>query len=96
MTDRATTVVVDYSFQDGYHVFTSKDVYGLLVASKEISKAITDLAPTIETLVRLNHGISVRADMTEEFGEFLLRSRGGASPRDAASSRTFVLSHKAA
>ena len=45
------TVAVEYRFIDGYHVFTSRDVYGLYVASKDPRKAFDGVAPAIQQLL---------------------------------------------
>ena len=67
-----TTIEAEYRHIEGYHVFTSKDVWGLYVARKDGRKAFEEVAPTIKFLLERNHGfedISVEPEMT--FAEFL-------------------------
>ena len=40
------------------HVFTSDDVYGLYVASRDAREAFSNVAPAIGLLVKLNEGIN--------------------------------------
>ena len=67
-----TTIEAEYRHIEGYHVFTSKDVWGLYVARKNGRKAFEEVAPTIKFLLERNHGfegVSVESDLT--FAEFL-------------------------
>lgn len=59
------TLVVEVSYQniDGYHVFTSDSVAGLLIASKDAGKALNQLCPTIQYLVEKNAGFPCTAEI---------------------------------
>jgi hypothetical protein len=72
MTDaRAAVVYVQYRFMEGYHVFTSKDVEGLYVASQDPRKAYESLKPAIELLIRENEGINCEIEHAVSLPEFL-------------------------
>ena len=45
------TIAVKYRFIDGYHVFTSEDVKGLHVASKDAKKAFDSVSEVLEELI---------------------------------------------
>lgn len=66
-----TTVRVDYKEQDGWHVFSSDQIYGLYVASKELETAFEDVGPTIEKLIKLNYNLDVKVHPVPPFEEFL-------------------------
>jgi hypothetical protein len=67
----AATVCVQYRYIDGYHVFTSDDVYGLYVASQDAREAFSNIAPAIELLVKLNEKIDCVVEPAVSFREFL-------------------------
>ena len=52
---------IKYTHLDPYHIFTSDELHGLFVVSTDLKLAIKDLAPSIETIVRLNFGQEVIA-----------------------------------
>ena len=79
MTRSATgSVRVEYRYVDGYHIFTSEDVYGLYVASRDAGRAFEDVAPALQELIRLNEGITCRVEKTLTFSEFVDTIRHGA------------------
>lgn len=86
------TVAVEYRFIDGYHVFTSRDVYGLYVASRDPRKAYDAVAPAIKQLLSVNEGVSCSVEATLSLQQFLeaLRKPGSASPEQLGP-RQFVL-----
>lgn len=57
------TVRIEHRQRDGSHVITSPDVPGLLVATKDLDRALLQLPGLIETLVFRNRGIACRVEM---------------------------------
>jgi len=47
-------ILVEYENVDGWYIFSSNDLIGLYVASKQLEVALNDVAPAIEKLVLLN------------------------------------------
>ena len=70
-TETVALVKVDYGFRDGWHVFTSNDVPGLYVTSEDPKTAFNDVAPSIETLARLNDGIECVVQPLLTYAEFM-------------------------
>src|SRR5260370_120274 len=68
-------ISVRYRFVDGYHVFTSQDVRGLYVASKDPRKAYDDVADVLHELVSRQSGVDVEIVPTLTFEEWLGRRR---------------------
>ena len=65
-------VSVGYRFVDGYHVFTSQDVRGLYVASRDPRKAYENVAEVLQELMAKQIGVSkVEAVQTMTFEEWL-------------------------
>ena len=62
---------VNYRFMDGYHVYTSEDVYGLYVASRDPQAAYAAVAPSLEKLIQLNEGVACRVEPTLTFSELI-------------------------
>jgi len=71
---------VSYRFIDGYHVYTSEDVYGLYVANRDPRAAFQAVAPSLEKLMRLNEGISCRVEPALTFSELVRSSRHPEEP----------------
>ncbi len=92
-TGKQATICVNYRNIDGYHVFTSEDVYGLYVASQEPEKAFNDVGPAIEKLIRLNENVDCQVEPADSFREFLSALRGETETTytNALGSRNFVL-----
>ena len=71
------TINVQYRNVEGYHVFTSDDVGGLYIASKDPRKAFDDLKPAIELLVRKNEGFDCVVEHAMTYRDFMAaRQRG--------------------
>lgn len=66
---------IRYKFVDGWHIFSSRDVRGLYVASKDAERAFRDVGPSIETLLRLSSGQRFKAEPLLPFDEFMRRAR---------------------
>lgn len=92
--ESVTTIRVQYQFIDGYHVFTSEDVYGLYVASRNPEKAFGNIQASIEQLIKLNHGINIEVAPAQTIPEFLKVGTGGPKiphPAIINESRDFLL-----
>lgn len=74
--DCIASITVQYAFRDGWHVFTSEEVEGFYVASKNPEEAFADVAPTIALLMKLNEGVDVALEPVCTLNEFLARVRG--------------------
>ena len=61
---------IKHEFVDGCHIFTSDDVSGLLIASRDAMKAVRQLEPTIRALIQLNHKMNCTVEVGQEFKEF--------------------------
>ncbi len=74
MSQGETTVVeVEYFERDGWHVFCSDQIAGLYVAHADLQTAYDDVPQSIETCLRLNHGVEVDVWPLVPFEEFLNR-----------------------
>jgi hypothetical protein len=76
----AAAIRVNYRFIDGYHVYTSDDVYGLYVAHRDPCAAFQAVAPSLEKLIQLNEGISCSVEPALTFSELLRSSRHPEEP----------------
>lgn len=68
--DTATVIHVGYRYIEGYHVFTSEDVYGLYVAEKDSQKAFDAVAPSLQKLIMLNEGVKCVVEHAQTYIEF--------------------------
>jgi hypothetical protein len=64
-------ITVNYRFIDGYHVYTSADVYGLYVANRDPQAAYEAVGPSLEKLIQLNEGIACRVRPMMTFSEMI-------------------------
>jgi len=76
MSNKAPIVRVQHELRDGFHIFTSVDVYGLYVASQKLEKAVAELQPALEEMLRLNYAINCTVEPHPTFGEFIAHYRG--------------------
>lgn len=60
-----------YKLVDGWHVFQSDELPGLYVASMDAERAFNDVGPSIELLMKLNHGVKLSARPELPFLDFL-------------------------
>jgi hypothetical protein len=82
---------VNYRFIDGYHVYTSDDVYGLYVANRDAQAAYDAVGPSLEKLISLNEKIDCRVEPVLTFSELLHSTRHPGEPvRRETTSRSFV------
>ena len=70
MPTAAVTVRVSYEHAEDYHIFTSAEVGGLFIASKDQEKAFDSVAPAIEALVLEAEGTSMVVEPAMTFDEF--------------------------
>lgn len=70
-SDALATICVRYRYVDGYHVFTSSDVSGLYVASRNSEKAFKQVAPSLEKLMKLNDDIDCTVEYAQSYSEFV-------------------------
>ena len=75
-----TSIRIDYKHVEGWHVFMSKDIPGLYVASQDAREAYEDVGPTLEKLLKLNAGISCKVTPETSFEEFVRKNRGVEKP----------------
>jgi len=87
----AAAIRVNYRFVDGYHIYTSEDVYGLYVANRDATKAYAAVGPSLEKLIQLNEGISCRVEPVLTFSELVRSARNPDQPFiQEITSRSFV------
>ena len=86
-----TLVRIHYQFIEGHHIFTSDDIDGLLVMSKDAETAYRDVAPSIKKLLKANQGIECDVEPTISFKELIAASTDGVSRQE----NPLVLSDKA-
>ena len=65
-----TTVKVDYRNRDGWHVFTSQDVHGLYVASKDSRAAYDDVLLAVKRLMELDFSCDCTVTRPMSFEDF--------------------------
>jgi hypothetical protein len=88
---RAASIRVHYRFVDGYHVYTSDDVYGLYVANEDSRAAYDAVAPSLEKLIKLNEDLDCRVEPTLTFSELVRSAKHPGEPLvPEISSRSFV------
>ncbi len=75
-----TSIKVTYKGADDWHVFTSNEVPGLLVASKDVKEAYEDIPQSIEMFMLLNEEVECTVEPEVAIVEFLrrLKSKGKA------------------
>lgn len=84
MGDTSTSIQVKYRHMlDGWHVFTSDELPGLYVASKDAELAYHDVATAIEKLLLLDEGIKCKTRLEVPFGQFLGMLRQAQKPHRA-------------
>ena len=91
MAEWAAAIRVAYRFIDGYHVYTSDDVYGLYVANQDAGKAYDAIAPSLERLIKLNEGIACHVEPALTYSELVRAARHPDQPMTPEiTSRSFV------
>jgi hypothetical protein len=91
MAALTAAIRVNYRFIDGYHIYTSDDVYGLYVANRDPARAYAAVAPSLEKLIQLNERISCRVEPVLTFSELVRSARNPELPvLHEITSRSFV------
>lgn len=65
------SISVKYQFIENHHVFTSKDVPGLLVVSKDAETAYNDVPQSIQALLKLSKDKVFTVEPLMPFDDFL-------------------------
>lgn len=68
---QTTVIRVSYRLIGGLHVYTSEDVYGLYVASRDPQRAYDSVAPALQKLISLNEGMNCRVEPALTYSEML-------------------------
>jgi hypothetical protein len=75
-------VEVRYKSDDGWHVFTSPNMGGLYVASRDAREAFDDVATAIKKLVKLDTGYDATVEPGVPYEEFeACLAQRGADPQ---------------
>jgi hypothetical protein len=88
-----TSLMIEYKHVEGWHVFTSKDLPGLYVASMDARSAFEDIPTAIQKLLELNDGIKCKVEQELSFEEFLRRTTKKA-PRAAERPPAALQNHR--
>lgn len=70
MPEKVAFICVNVAHREGLFVATSPDLAGLYLVGKSVDDVKADVAPMIEHLYQLNHGIKVRADRAVDADSF--------------------------
>lgn len=68
--ERVATVYVQYRHQDGWHVFTSKDIAGLYIASRDARTAYEDVPLALKRLIELDLNCTCEVTRPEPYDAF--------------------------
>jgi hypothetical protein len=91
MQSVTAAIRVNYRFVNGYHIYTSDDVYGLYVASHDPGQAYAAVGPSLEKLIQLNEGIACHVEAALTFSELVHAARHPDQPAlHVITSRSFV------
>lgn len=71
LSNAVTSIKVKYKAAEGWHVFTSHEVPGFLVAHTDISTAYNDISKAIELLMKLNEDVDCVVEPELSVHEFL-------------------------
>lgn len=74
--------------RSGWHVYTCDTLPGLYVASQDDKKAYNDLPLAIQTLFKLDHGVSVSVHHKTDYASFMAQIEMGRRAREAVEART--------
>lgn len=84
----ATEVYIKRRIRDGWYVYTSDMVPGLLVASKDDRRAYDDVPVAIKLLFKLDFNVEVSVANKLGYDEFMARVTLGDRAREAVTERT--------
>lgn len=85
------TIAVKYRLVDGYHVFTSSDVKGLYVASKNSKKAFDAVSEVLEELIYRKTKKRGHVVAAVPYDDWLKRTTHRGRRRSQVIGRDFVL-----
>lgn len=90
---RVATIRTQYRFVDGYHVFTSEDVRGLYVASKDAKEAFDSVCPVLRELITLKLKTPCEVEPAMAFNEFMacIEARESMPDTPVLGSREFIV-----
>lgn len=69
MIDKVPLVRVQYRSIEGYHVFTSSDVYGLYIASQDLEAARHRIGAALRELLQTNYSVVADVKLAASFSE---------------------------
>ncbi len=83
---------IDYREKDGWHIFTTKDIFGLFVARRDRVKAYNEVPKALNKLARLNEGTAGGYFLAQSADEFFndIDRQADKKPRATASKRYSV------
>jgi len=89
-----TSVCVNYTYAEEWHVFRSDDLNGLYVASKDARRSFDDVASAIEKLIFLDEGVqcTVKPEMT--FDKFISCVKARDCEKDKNTAETLYMTDK--
>jgi hypothetical protein len=61
---------ISYEFRDNHHIFTSDEIEGFYVVSKDGENALNQILPSIEALIKHNYDKNCCAEFGLEFKVF--------------------------
>jgi hypothetical protein len=96
MPTEYVSIKVGYRFVEGYHIFTSPDVRGLHVASRDPRKAYDSVAEVLQELISRKNGPVVKIAPALTFEEWLDRRHGSQRTEPILRERDFVIQLAAA
>ena len=91
---KTTSICVRYMNAEGWHVFQSDELPGLMVANKDARVAFDDVGPSIKLLLELDEGINCNVHQEMSFEEFLNVARGKLVASGPEEDRPLILSDK--
>lgn len=82
---------VDYKSADGWHVFSSVELPGFYVASKDGEAAYNDVSGTIQKLLKLNEDIDCTVAPDLNYSEFVSQARASQASETPADTAPITL-----
>lgn len=80
--DQVTTVNVQYRHRDGWHIFTSTDMAGLYIASRDPRAAYEDVPVGVRRLIELDFGCKCDVTRAQSFDTFAQAALGRVAEGD--------------
>lgn len=89
LDNASTEVTVRYRSRDGWHLFTSDQISGLVVAGPDLKAAFDDVPKAISMIMKLDHGFDCVVQPKVDYAEFIeLKGVLSDKPEDAVEDRT--------